>query len=102
MVYHVAKLPAAQAAVGLHRVPVLFIHVITGLNFGIALAQFNGPFRVAFYIKAVILGNAGEQKKFFAHFENQRILAKGQALGYAGLSEAIIAYVFNIQAIRSA
>lgn len=102
MVYHIAKLAAAQAAIGRYGVPVVFIHMVTGLNLGIAFAQLNGPFRVALYIKAVILGNVGEQEKFFAHFKNQRVLAKGQALGYARLCQAIIAYLFNIQAIRSA
>ena len=86
----------------MYGVPVLFIHVVAGLNFGVAFAQFNGQFRVAFDIETGYLGNAGEQEKFFADFKYQRILAKGQALGYAGLCEAIIAYLFNIQAIRNA
>jgi len=48
---HFAKLFPGKAAIGMHGVPVLFVHVVAGLYFRIAFTQFNGPFRVAFYVE---------------------------------------------------
>ena len=76
MVDHVAKLFAAEAAIGMYGVPVLFIHVVAGLYFGVTFAEFNGEFGVTFDVKLVSQGDTGEQKQLFADFENQRILAE--------------------------
>jgi len=77
MIYHFAKLPAAECAVHHNGVPKFFVHVVAGNYFGMAFAQFDGQFRVAFYVEPVALADAGEQEQFFAYFKNKRILAKG-------------------------
>jgi len=62
MVYHIAKLLARKAAVRTHRVPVFFIHVVAGLNFGITFSKFNGQFRVTFNIEMGGIRYTGKQE----------------------------------------
>ncbi len=97
MVDHFKKLFIAQIAIHFNRIPKLFIHMVAGDNFGVALAQFNGQFRIALYIKLVSLADAGKQEDLFADFKHQRILAERKALRYAGFSQAIFAKFFQIQ-----
>lgn len=100
MIDHIAKLFAGKASIGTNGVPVLFVHVITGPNFGMTFAKLYGQFRIAFDVEMRWIGNAGEQEQFFAHLKNQGILAEGQALRYAGFSQAIIANILNIHGKR--
>lgn len=97
MIDHFADLFPAEAAVGMNGIPVLFIHVIARLNFGMTLAQLNGQFRIAFDVELRACRNACQQKKLFSHAEYQCVFAEWRILGDTGLAEAVIAYFFNIQ-----
>jgi len=100
MIDHVAKLFTGKAAVGADGVPVLFVHVVTGPDFGMAFAKLYGQFRIAFDVEMGRIGNAGEQEQFFAHLKDQGILAEGQAFRYARFGQAIIANILNIHGKR--
>ena len=102
MTDHFTKLFAGKVTISMDGVPMLFVHVETRFYFRMLFAEFYCPFRIALYIEMGTIGNADEQEYLFADFKNQCILAKGQALRYARLCEAIIAYFFNIQVVRSA
>jgi len=62
MINHVTDLPTTKIAIGIYRIPVFFIHMVTWLYFGMLLAEFYGTFRITFYIEAVALGKTGKQE----------------------------------------
>ena len=70
MIYHITKLLAGKVAVRMHGIPMFFIHMVAGLNFGMAFAKLNGQFRVAFNVEMGGIGYTGKQEEFFADFEH--------------------------------
>jgi len=85
----------------MNRIPMFFIHVVTGSHFRITLAEVNSQFGIAFNVEMCGIGNAGKQEEFFADFKNQGILTERQAFSYARLCEAIVAYFFNIHRLET-
>ena len=101
MIDHIAKLFAGEITIGMHRVPMLFVHVEARLYFRMFFAEFNRPFRVALYVEMGAVSNTDEEEYLVADLKNQSILAERQALCHAGFCEAMIAYFLNIQGLET-
>lgn len=101
MIDHLTNLFFCQATISMHRVPVLFVHVVTRLYFGVVFAELDGSFRIAFDIKLWPTRNARQQEKFFTHSKNEGIFTKGHIFSDSWFGQAVVAYFFNVQSLEA-
>jgi hypothetical protein len=96
MIDQLLQLGIADGAIQQHGIPVFLVHVIAGRNKSELIAQFHGPFGVAFQVNAGKGIYIRQGKDLTAYLENEGILAKGHILRYPGLVQAIIPEFFDV------
>lgn len=89
MIYHLPKLFIGKATIHPYGVPVLFVHVVTGLYFVISFTQIGSQLGVALYVEAVSGIKTNKQEEFFAYLKYQGIFTKWEALGNTGQGNAM-------------
>src|SRR6266404_3394991 len=92
VVDHFSQLDVRDAAFDLHCVPVFLVHVITGRDLFVAVAQLQGEVGITFQIRCRRNFVEGSKRKYFtADFEDEDIRSERRTLGRFRFAQAIFA-----------
>lgn len=101
MIDHALNFRVGNYAIEHYGVPVLLIHVITGLNLFVAIAKIERPIGIAFQINGRRnLVERGEREHFSADFKDDGLLAEGRPLCRSRLAQTISPKRFDIHTSR--
>ena len=82
-----------------HHVPVFLVEMPGGLNGGVAFAQFQGFFRVAFKADGGEGIHIGQGKHLAHDLKHQGLLVEGEAFGDSLFGQAVVAEGLDIHSI---
>src|SRR5690606_12393583 len=91
-----ADRPVADGVVHQHRIPVLFVHVITRQDGGISFPQINRVIRVAFEIYTVEQLDVRKGEDLAPYLVYERIRSEGEFFGHVRKGKAAFPKLFNM------
>jgi hypothetical protein len=98
MIDHPAQFCIWQTAVDLDRIPMFLIHVITGPDLFVTVAQIERQIGIAFQIYCCWDRiEPCERKHFAPNFKDEDVVAEGRVLNCVRFAQAIFAEVLQVQ-----
>ena len=97
MVDQFTKKLIGKASFEFHCIPVLFVHVPAGADFGVFLPQLDGAIRVAFEVDGkFLIIQPGEGEHFTHHFEDKGHFVEGESFLDAFFFYSVVAEELDV------